>query len=914
MIGRDAELAAMSAILSDPSVASRLLILAGNAGVGKTALLRTGEQMARDSGFVVLRCTGLLNDMPLGFADLYELLLPVLDRTADLPARQRDALWTAFGESHESVPDRFHLKLAVLGLLEELAEDRPVALFVDDWQWLDPSTADVLQYVARELPEASIALVVTVRTDADDAHPVLPVPGAVVSVAPLSGGDVHRLLDALPFTLTKPARARVLDQAEGNPLALIEMAGAYRNGVPAAETANAAEQPPVTTRLERSFLQELETHTAGTRRLLLAAAAGVDITCAELIKAGHSLAYDNTDVTALRRSGLLSAAGHRPVFRHPLVRSAVYRNAALADRLAVHRALAETVTDLDRAAWHRAAATVGADDTVAAELLTVARHAAARGALAEAVAALRRAAELSTAAVDKARHLADAAEAARQAGLGADAAALIEQSRRLTADTATVVRLAQTEAGNSVACGIGSRSVEALLALVRRLAEPGAPADAEQQLRLLWAIAGLSVMYPQPPEAVAAAVEELERLPLSAADPVRALSLALLDPLTRAKTVRPRLPEFLPLIETDSKILLTYGWAATALQDVASAIVGHQAAVEHLHRAGRSGDEARELAFVASLRVIAGDLGHARSDAEAAVRMAAALGLPMAEAEAHAALALCHAWDGDAAAVSASVRRSRVSAVSPWRSTLARASWASGIAALGDRRYRDAWVALAGTAEHQPTALWAVADIAEAAARSGKVQHARDAVAEAERYAKGFASDHLTAVTSRARALLEPADTAGSHFERSLRYAHRADAPLELARTQLAYGRWMRRRRLVARAKDHLAHAFDIFSRAGARAWAEQTAEELRAAGGVPPGLPSAAATRVAELLTPQELQVAELVAAGLTNKEIADRLYLSHRTVGTHLYHVTDKLGLTQRSQLRDALEQAANEPGRPQ
>ncbi|MFG1994313.1 AAA family ATPase [Actinoplanes sp. NPDC048988] len=898
MIGRDEELAELSTLLDTGGA----VFLSGEAGIGKTAIQEAVAGLARDRGVTVLRCAGVLDDLPVDFADLHELLLPVLDRVVGLPAHHRNAVRAAFGETGEPV-DAARLKPAVLALLG-LA---PVAVLVDDWQWLDPSTRDVLSFVAAGLSDGPVFLAATLRAS---AGVTVPARRRRRELRPLTDGAANALLDTLPVTAS---RAALLARAGGNPLALIELAGGAR----------------MTERLEWSFLRETHTHQPGSRTLLLCAAADAGLTVAELMGAGAELGFDDTDLAAVEQAGLLTAGRDRLVFRHPLVRSAAYDGATLADRLAAHRALARASTDPDRAAWHRAAGTAGADDEAAADLAGVGRRAAGRGAPRDAVTAMRRAAELSTFPGRRAGYLAEAAEVARQAGLGALCAQLVEQARSAGPAPDALIRLAQTEAGNSSACGQGSRSALGLLVLVHEAARahPGRP---EEPLRLLWAVAGLSFHFPQLAVVREAAVAELRRLPLDPADPVRAVALALLDPVGQAAGVRPRLAEMLPLVAEDSKLLLTYGWAASVLHDLPHAVAGHEAALAHLRRRGRCGDEARELAFLATVRVVTGDLGRARSDALTAIRMSAALGMPMAEAEAQAALALVHAWSGDTDAVSAAIDLGRERTVTPWRSTVARLSWAAGLSALGGRRYREAWTALRGTAADPTTAAWAIADIADAAALSAKtdvtlttgtdpaVNAKTDAARELLAQVPPTDSGHLGAVTRRAHALLATTpEDAARHFEASLECAERAGSPLELARTRLAYGRWLRRTRQVARSRAELTAALTAFTAAGARAWAGQAADELRAAGhhtagpliephpadGDRPAAPAATGGAVTALLTAQERRVAELAATGLTNKEIANRLYLSHRTVGSHMHRLLHKLGLTYRTQLPDAL-----------
>jgi DNA-binding CsgD family transcriptional regulator len=321
-------------------------------------------------------------------------------------------------------------------------------------------------------------------------------------------------------------------------------------------------------------------------------------------------------------------------------------------------------------------------------------------------------------------------------------------------------------------------------------------------------------------------------------------------------------------------------------------------------RSGFRNDQCQALRGRANVGLMLGRLLPAVVDAEHALRMFEDMALPISTAATAAVAARALAWRGDLSAASATLGRSReLSARVPLALVSADQAWAGGLIALVEQRYRDAWTELSQVSAHPNTALWAVADLTEAAVRSGKAAPVAAAVDAAEQAAAAFGSPHLDALVARSRALLTEGPAAEEHFRAAVIAGQVAGAALELARTRLLYGEWLRRQRRLVPARDQLAEALHTLDSTGALPWAERAAAELRAAGVVPTRSGRAAKTDLTGLLTPQELQIARLAGRGLTNKEIADQLYLSHRTVGAHLYRAYPKLGITGRGQLRDAL-----------
>ncbi|MGJ6967717.1 AAA family ATPase [Streptosporangium sp. G11] len=913
MIGRAGELDQLNRLAATVTTSGAVAVVAGEPGIGKTRLMEEFAQASRANGFRELRCTGLENESHAGFAGLHELIHPVLDHAAALPARQRQALLTAFGLAEGPAPERLLISLAVLGLLEEATTQQPLLLVVEDMHWLDPSTAEVVRFLARRLSGAPIMLLVTVRAQADDPEPLRSLPGLRLDLGPLSEADSTCLLDLVAGDLTPASRTRLLQEAGGNPLALQELPIALR------ERGLAADQPflsplPTTRRLEQAFLTRVGALPTASQQLLLLAAAEGELTLADLIVAARRTGLTVGDLDPLERSRLVEVRQDRVRFCHPLLRSAVLGAASSTKRAEVHRLLAAIVQDPVRAVWHRAMAAYERDEELAAELEAAGLGAAQRGALAEAAAVLRRAAALSPEAAPRARRLAKAAELSRQAGRTHDVVEALQQARPLATQAEVLVELMSTEIANSLMTGMPAASERDIVALARQMSGPDGDRHRVERIRLLWAAAVQITLRSGGQNSAADVLSELAEADPQLKDPLQLIGLALLDPLKYAARVRSQLDTLQPPALAEPRALLSLGLAAEAMQDLPTAFAALEAGRMHLNRAGALADESHLLAWLACQRVLMGTLCDAVADAEMAERMAVDLALPAVAAAAGASGALGLAWLGqqsEAELVLARVRERPEDAL--WTSTTARAAWAAGHLALQKRSYRQAWLELSKVSVHRTTALWALGDFVEAAVRSGKGELARLALDSAERDAAVLDSPHLDMLVQRGRALLTTDDKADAYFHAALERGVDAVTVLERARTQLVYGQWLRRERRVMQAREQLAAALDTFQERGAELWADQAAAELRAAGVAPARRLLAAGRLDATVLTPQEIQIAGLAAAGLTNKEIADRLYLSHRTVGAHLYKVFPKLGITSRAQLREVtakLEEPERQP----
>ncbi|PZE60477.1 helix-turn-helix transcriptional regulator [Curtobacterium sp. MCPF17_001] len=878
------------------------VLVEGEAGIGKTALVTAVEQHARQAGFRVLRCTGLQGSNTVGFDGLHELLHPLLPYVAALPDRQRTALLTAFAVEEGPVPDRLLVSTAALGLLEEAASRRPVLVLAEDMQWTDRSSAEVLDFIGLRLSNAPIVVIATARTG-HDVHVTLPCSFPRFDLGPLEADAAETLLatlaDTLPRPLSDTARRRILTEAGGNPLALHELPAALAaTGVAGTSLSS---RLPTTRRLEQAFLDQLSAVPVASRAFLVLAAVADDAALQDVMAAARTMDLGLDDLEPLEVRGLLRTDFASLHFRHPLLRSAVIGNASAAELAAAHRALASVARDETRAAWHRASATFERDETIAADLEAVARRAEQRGARPEAVRAYERAATLSQGVVGRARRLGRAAETARAAGMTSEAIELLAQVDSLAGDAQTVTETAVTRTVLSLTTGsVGAPPFE----MDRVRSVLAGPEHADRLVEVLWA-AALVVRGRNRPRAEWHALEsELRTIPSTS--PLKPVALALLTPLGAAPAARANLPHLVPQLVASPLGMASLAIAAESLQDLETALTCWELAYERAHELGAVADETQALRGRATILLLRGRVRDAVADAEYAARMAGDSQIPLVAGIAHGTLARAYALLGDVEAARRAIRDSS-SRSTGGRLALssADARWAAGLIALGQHRYRDALVEFTHMAVHPTRALWAIADRTEAAVHGGRPETVAEDLAEAESVASGFHSAHLTSLVLRSRALLASADEAEHYWSRAIEAGQLSESPIELARTRLLFGEWLRRERRVVEAREHLRDALGEFDAAGTPVFAARAAAELRAAGEVPLRDTTERPT-ASNPLTPQELQIARLAADGMSNREIADRIYLSHRTVSTHLYKLFPKLGVTSRTGLTEAL--AAN------
>ena len=916
MIGRHVEMARLreklDAIVAGATSASEghAVLLTGEAGIGKTTLLDQFASVAHDAGFGQLRCSGVEQEADIGFSGLHELLQPALNRVDLLPPQQRATLMAVFGlDSGETLtaqrpPDRLLINTASLALLEEMSAEQPMLILVEDLQWLDASSTAVLTFLIRRLAHTRTLLLGTLRTGEAPMQQWLNLGMDHLALGALSGQESAILLDELKQPLDEQTRALFLEEADGNPLALVDLSG-IAESVQWQSEGVLPVRLPLPQRLERLFLRQVEKLPELSQRFLLLAAAQKDPQLSEVVQAGEQLGLFHADLDPAETAGLIDMDGERIRFRHPLVRSAIYGAAPSSSRMQAHLALAAAVQDPVRAAWHKAAATRTPDEDVAAELATAGEIARARGALIEAAAAYERAAALSPGPRATLERTVQAAELAWLAGRPVSAAALADQARPLLEDPrrqpALAVRAAVTRWRLSAGYGHWLERITDLVDVADRLGGPdGTEHPVERVSALVAAAAGAYIL--QLPEELRRRVHialGALQLPMArAAD--QQIGLIMLDPLRYAQQWRGRLDAITETVSAPNRL----AWAAEAIHDLPVMNRLWDIAVERTHYSREVSEECLALHGRALARVVSGDLLDACIDANLAERIAFEAQSPIIGAAGMVAAALAYTHRGDLPAAAAALQQAAsVIDPTPVGRLHAELHWAGGLLALLEGRHWDAWVHLRQTTSHPVVNSWAIADLTEAAVRVGKGPTVAPLLEEIARANASFRSPHLSLLAERSRALLAGDKEAEALFVRSAEYGHHADAPVESARTQLMYGEWLRRQGRAAEAQEQLTRAWRTFIHTSARSWAARADAELRAAGVTLSHDHESDLGTYVSTLTAQELQIAQLASTGMTDKEIADRVYLSHRTVSRYLQRVFAKLGIMSRAHLARAL-----------
>jgi DNA-binding CsgD family transcriptional regulator len=899
LYGRTTEARRLLDLLDGIATAGGALLVRGEAGIGKSTLLSGLADTARARGHRVFSTTGVESEAHLPFAGLHQLLHPALDLVERLPGPQRAAIRTAFGLSAGPPPDIFLIALAALTLLGEAATAAPALVVVDDAQWLDLPSGEVLAFVARRVAPEPVAVLVTARDGTRT-----PFDAAGLAELPLAGLDpdaAAALLDSRAAELPPSVRARVLAEAEGNPLALVELPIAL--GAPD-EQARPLLWLPLTDRLEHAFGQRAVALPAATRTLLLVAALDEGGGVAEAVRAAttlHDADLTADDLAPAIAAGLVRVVDGRLVFRHPLMRSAIRQGASASRRQKAHAALAEAlVEDPDRHIWHHAAASSGPDEAVAVGLEAAATRALHRGGVEAAVAALERAARLTADPAKRAARLLLAAEFATELGRRDTVAHLLREVAPLELTVSLRARMTWIEDAFDDGIRDPADGAVQLADLAERVAVQG---EVDLGLRLLWAAAQRcfwSELGDGVRRRVAAAADTV---PCDPRDPRLLAVLAFAAPIDRGATVVERL---VPLPMPDGSAVdwapaaRLLGNAAMAVGAFDVALAVHTAAAAQLRAQGRVGLLARALGSQANSAVHLGDLATAIPAAAEAVRLAAETSQPNLLAlgrayEAATAALRGHHDEAERLAAAAELAAIPVAA----RPVLATVQLARGLSALGTGRYSDAFDEFrrlfdrADPAFHLAHRCSAVCFVSESAAFAGRQDEVRDIVAEMEEEGLRTPSPALHAGLKFARAVLAPDADAERRFETLLTDV--AGWPFARSRALLAYGSWLRRQRRPADSRPPLRAARDAFDALGLTPWADRARRELRASGETSRRRPA----DVRDLLTPQELQIARLAAGGLTNREIGERLYLSRRTVSTHLYRIFPKLGVSSRVDL---------------
>jgi DNA-binding CsgD family transcriptional regulator len=900
LFGRSREIEVLTGLLDDVERTGTALVLRGDPGIGKSRLLAEAIALAEDRGMNVLAARGVQSEARLAFSGLQQLLRPVRSHATGVTAPHLAVLDGALGTGGGAPHEHFRIALAVLDLLSDAASDRPLLLVAEDAHWLDQPSVDVLSFVARRLESDPIVLLIAAR----DGYPTVFTAGELpeLRLQALDPASATRLLEERAGSLSAGERSQILRVAAGNPLALVEL--------PSIAGRLDDEQPPalipLTERMEHAFADRAAELPVDTQLLLLAAALNDSESLDEVLRAGRALAGDPVDVKRLQAAADVAIVelDERTVrFRHPLMRSAVRQAAPIERRRRAHEALAEVLSDEpDRRVWHRAALISGTHEDVATELEEAARQARRRGAIGVAVAALRRAGELSGPASGGRRRL-GAAALACELGRPEIFVPILRDADRL--DLGPLERARFTwieEMGTTRPLGDAARFTK----LTAMAEEAGQAGDHELHVDLLWLVASRSWWVDPGPAARRVLIGAAHRLGgADAADPRVFAIHAYADPYGHAPGVLARLRATANEGNRDTDVARHFGPAALVVGAFDLGADFLSTAVNALRDEGRLRHLPLILMLYSSMAARLADWSVAIPAAAEARRLAEELADPQAAAAADTVVSLIAGMRGDErAAEQAAAQAERVAVPAGANITVAFAQFGRVAAALGAGRHADAYDLAQrlfnprDSAYHPVISSWLIADLAEAAVHLDRVEEARARVAQIERAAGGSPGSWIAIGLGHAGALLAEDHEAEERFEEALN-ADLARWPFQRARTQLAYGQWLRRRRRITESRAPLRDARDAFDTLGCSAFGEQARRELRASGESSRRRDPAARDQ----LTAQELQIAHLAAQGLSNHEIGRQLYLSHRTISTHLYRIYQKLGIAARNEFDQAL-----------
>ena len=883
------------------------LLVTGAAGIGKTSLLDSATIDARSRGYQVLAVTGLESEADLPYAGLHQLLQPVMPSAGALPGPQKTALLTALGMRAGAPPEAFLVGLATLSLLDEVADERPLVVVADDFQWLDPATSSVLSFVARRLESTHILLIIGLRETLQTAlrSPQL----QEIHVEPLSDTASADLLVSVAPDLDIQTRRLILDEALGNPLALLELPRGLRlQGTDGRE--GALRSIPLTDRLERTFSAQAGQLPELTQAALLLIALDKDPTVSEVLDATRKQMGEDVTVGVLQPAfdaGLISIRGSTVRYRHPLMRSALDQAATAGQRRNAHLALAEVIADPDRRAWHRAKAVLGEDEGAAADLEITAGRAQDRGAPATALGALELAASLTPHGPDRARRLLAAAELAFQLGDPPAVARLLDSAARLELSPHDVARMTWLrEIFHDGAPG-DANAIARLVGVARQVAAGG---DRNLSLNLLQG-AALRCWWADPGAAAKnLVIDAVEQIAGDVLDPRALEILALAAPVDAASRLATRVREAAQVDDTDPSRTQVLALAAYAAGDRTESIELMDRAAPILRAQGRLGLLAQLLAVRGWAGINTGQLRDAIHYMEEANHLAIETTQPIWTAISQIGRAALSGLQGEERTAEQLIAEATEPLASLGLSiVLAKAEFARGVTYLTAGRHAEAFDHFVrmfdphGRAYHEVVAHAAAPYVIECAVRAGRNDEARRMMTLLEALGKRTPAALVHIGLRFARPLLADESEAQGLYESALNAEPKW--PFDFARLEMSYGSWLRRQRRITESRPHLRAARDMFDALGVQPWADKARAELRASG---ERIPEPARTP-RQPLTPQELQVAQMAASGLSNREIADRLFLSHRTVGAHLYRVFPKLRIASRSELARAL--ATTEPG---
>lgn len=897
---------------------SAVRVIRGEAGIGKSVLL--DYVAAHASRVTVTRTRGIEADIELAYAGLHQLCLPFQTEIDALPVAQRDAMRVAFGLANGEPADRFLVGLAVLTLLTRASETRPVLVLVDDAQWLDRVSLLTLEFVARRLLAEAVALVFAVRDPHEDGGaPVL----TDLPELRIGGLDAHAAGELLEATVGGRLEARVRDrliaETRGNPLALLELcrgrSAAELAYGPTAVAANRMDSAP--SLIEQDFAARIELLPAATRTLLLIAAAE-PVGDARLLQDAAAKLNVPPDSAAAEAAGLVEV-GEYLRFRHPLVRSAVYRRADPDDRRAVHRALAAVTDpdlDPDRRAWHAAQAADGPDEDVAAGLDRAAGRARQRGGMAAEAVLLERATTLTPDPRQRGRRAVATAEAHFSAASPDRATEMASLADLCPLDPLDRARLARLRARILFARSRSDEASALLLDAAAQFAAAGSPLARETYLEAISATVFAGRVHGPTgarAAAIAARASSTPPSPSAAADLLLNGVATLLaegqqtgvpelrrafEPFAHEElSSREATLRWLLLAPVALESFIHYGWDLSAWDRLATR------AVRLARDIGALGVLPPALVYLGGVHIHYGDFATATRMIEEADAIAVATGQTP---HAYAALVLA-AWRGEEHAAAGPIIDAKARAASHGEvSLLGVTGYIQGVLFNGLARYDEALTAARSGIDHDGfnfTGLSLVEHV-EAATRCGELEQAKTSLARLVELTGAADTGWARGVSARSRALLADGDEADALYRTAIDELSRDRIVVEVARAHLLYGEWLRRTRRRTLAHEQLRTAHEMFAGMGATAFAERARRELMAAG----EQVRTHTTMRASVLTPQEAQIAALAAAGMTNPQIGAELFLSPHTVEWHLRKVFAKLGISSRRKLPAVLAPAAD------
>ncbi|MFJ8153432.1 helix-turn-helix transcriptional regulator [Streptomyces sp. NPDC094468] len=891
LIGREHELEVLAQRLADSAVQGGAIVISGAPGIGKTTLAAELLRHAESSQVTVLRTAGSPSESQMPFAGLHLMMGAHLGSGSTAADSRQKALLAAFGltDTVPAHPSAFLVGLAVLDRIEAMAARNPLLVLVEDAQWLDRETADVLAFVSRRIAGDPVLILVTARPGYGNA--LLDGIDDVLDLGPLSETEAAALLDQSARDIDPEARTRVLGWAAGNPLALLEL--------PKADDNDSSGLVPATARLRRTFATRSLSLPAPIRTALLIAAIDDRAELAEItaaVGAVHDTAVDASDLAPAVTANLVRINGQHVAFRHALIRAAIFTEATGEERRAAHLALAGVLSEQPvRQAWHLAAASPSPDSELAKQLESIAETAQARGGLSTALAAQRHAITLSPPGLDRTRRQLAGAELAFQLG-----------ERHILTQLLTEVTEGDIGPGEAARLEFLSEAFDfrpwtsdTIRGAVERARAAGIAGFTAEALNLLRSIVARANLQGTDEEVLHEVVATLDELDLPADDPSVLLIYAFAAPVDRGALLLARLRRATAAAIAADRELYELGMAAGPVGDNHLQVAAMMSAIDQLRRRGQVATLAPALWALASAQYFTGDWQGGAAAAAESECLASDTTQPLWAAAARLEASVLASATGDTQRAAGLI--SKTLAETP-QFAPAQVARANAMLALAEERHDEAYAHLVrlfsrgDPAYHATLRSWVIVDLAESASAINRQDEAVALLIELFKQLGRTPSPRLHSGLTIARAILTGDDD-------EERYAVMASEtalwPFSWARGQFAYGVWLRRRRRIAESKMPLRAARDQFDRLGAAPWAERARRELRAAGERSP----AALARPDDILTAQELQIATLAAEGLSNREIGERLFLSHRTVGSYLYQVFPKLGVSSRQQLATAL-----------